>query len=79
MFGAYHAGAFQTIRASIEPDLVVGTSVGALNGWPIAGGCTPEQLTARWLDPATGSALRLLPNAGFRNGVFDPAANGGGA
>lgn len=73
MFGAYQAGAFRTISECNPPDIVVGASVGALNGWAIAGGCSPEALVRRWLDPESGAALRLFPNAGWRNGWFDPA------
>jgi NTE family protein len=74
MFGAYQAGAFQAIAELAPPDIVVGASVGALNGWPIASGCSPGHLIERWLDPATGSALTLFPNHGWRNGWFDPAS-----
>ena len=73
MFGAYQAGAFRIISQNNPPDIVVGVSVGALNGWAIAGGCSPEALVRLWLDPQTGTALRLFPNAGWRNGWFDPA------
>src|SRR5579885_1506142 len=73
MFGAYQAGAFRVISERNPPDIVVGASVGALNGWLIAGGCPAEELAQRWLDPSAGAALRLFPNAGWRNGWFDPA------
>ena len=67
MFGAYQAGAYKAISEHTRIDLVVGASVGAMNGWPIAGGCTPEHLIDRWLDPATGNALRLFPDAGWNS------------
>jgi NTE family protein len=73
MFGAYQAGAYKALAAWMKPDMIVGASVGAMNGWPIAGGCAPEELIERWLDPATGTALSFLPNAGWRNGWLDPA------
>jgi NTE family protein len=73
MFGAYQAGAYKAIAERVQPDIVVGASVGALNGWPIAAGCSPDALIERWLDPSAGEALRLLPNHGWRNGWFDPA------
>lgn len=72
MFGAYQAGAFRTVADTAPPDIVVGASVGALNGWMIASGCTPDQLIERWLDPSAGHALKLFPNHGWRNGWFDP-------
>ena len=72
MFGAYQAGAYKTIADIAPPDLVVGASVGALNGWPIAGGCSPDELIERWRDPATGGALQLFPDCGWSRGWFDP-------
>src|SRR5438874_8354549 len=73
MFGAYQAGAWKAIAEYAPPDIVVGASVGALNGWPIASGCTPAHLMERWLDPSAGETLTLFPNHGWRNGWFDPA------
>lgn len=73
MFGAYQAGAYKTIADIAPPDLVVGASVGALNGWPIAGGCSPDELIERWRDPATGATLQLFPDCGWNRGWFDPA------
>ena len=72
MFGAYQAGAYEAIAERFKVDMVVGASVGALNGWPIASGCTPQHLIDRWLDPRTGNSLQLFPNAGLRNGWFNP-------
>ena len=57
MFGAYQAGAYRAIAEIAPPDIVVGASVGALNGWPIAGGCTPDHLIERWLDPGNFYAV----------------------
>ena len=69
MFGAYQAGAWQVIAAHTTIDMVVGASVGALNGYAIASGCTPERLIEAWRDPSAGDTLRRLPGS-FR---FDPA------
>jgi len=44
MFGAYQAGAWKVLSEQIEIDLVVGASVGAVNGWSIAGGCSADEL-----------------------------------
>src|SRR5262249_23083839 len=71
--GAYQAGAFKAIAKHKPPDIVVGVSVGALNGWVIASGCSPDALIRQWRDPRAGSALQLYPNPGWRNGWFDPA------
>jgi len=73
MFGAYQAGAWQAIADEFEPDIVVGASVGALNGYLIASLCPPKDLIERWLDPDSGQTLRLYPDAGWKNGWFDPA------
>jgi predicted acylesterase/phospholipase RssA len=72
MFGAYQAGAWRAIAEQFEPDIVVGASVGALNGWSIAAGCSPEHLIEKWRDPEAGGVLKLYPDAGWRNGWFDP-------
>ncbi|MDQ6701327.1 MAG: patatin-like phospholipase family protein [Acidobacteriota bacterium] len=74
MFGAYQAGAWKTIERHLQPDMVIGASVGALNGWCIAGGCSGEELARQWLDPDTASLLKLRPNAGVRNGFFESHA-----
>ena len=74
MFGAYQAGAWNVLSRRFEVDLVVGASVGALNGWAIAGGCSPADLLAMWRDPATALLMRRrLPLVPW-NGLFDPAA-----
>ena len=74
MFGAYQAGAWNVLSQRFRPDLVVGTSVGALNGWAIAGGCPPAALVAMWRDPATAGVMRMrLPLLPW-NGWIDPAA-----
>jgi predicted acylesterase/phospholipase RssA len=77
MFGAYQAGAYKAIAETDPPDLVVGASVGALNGWAIAGGCRPEDLIARWQHPSAGATLQLFPKNDWIDlcgrGWFDPA------
>ncbi|MGA2214583.1 MAG: patatin-like phospholipase family protein [Bryobacteraceae bacterium] len=50
MYGAYQAGAWKAIADVFQPDLIVGASIGALNGWAIAGGCHPDELIERWLN-----------------------------
>lgn len=70
LYCAYQAGAYRAIARYAPPDLVAGASAGALNGWPIAGGCSPEHLIERWLDPASSNLLRLIPNPGFMRGYF---------
>lgn len=54
MFGAWQAGAWRTLAPSFRPDLIVGASVGSLNGYAIASGWTPPELCAWWLNPRVG-------------------------
>ena len=48
MFGAWQAGVWRGLVSERrwDPDLVVGASVGSLNGYAISGGATPEELCA---------------------------------
>ena len=72
MFGAYQAGAWRVLSRHIEPDIVIGVSVGALNGWCIACGLPAEELVEYWLDPAAGNLMRYrLPRTPW-GGIFDP-------
>jgi NTE family protein len=73
MFGAYQAGAWKTLAGHFQPDMVVGASVGALNGWAIAGGCSPAELIATWTDPDLAGLMRPRFTALPWRGVFDPA------
>ncbi len=71
MFGAYQAGAWRELSTWFQPDLVIGASAGALNGWSIAGGCPPEELIRVWADPATAAFLQLRPPFQRWRGLFD--------
>ena len=51
MFGAWQAGAWRALAGRFAPDLIVGASVGSLNGYAIAGGATPDELAEFWLRP----------------------------
>ena len=64
-FAAYQAGVWKAVAGKFRPDMVIGASAGALNGWAIAGGCAPEDLAAQWTDPDTANWLR------FRAPSFD--------
>lgn len=48
MFGSYQAGAWEVLADVFKPDIVVGASVGSLNGYLIASGVPPAQLVSRW-------------------------------
>ncbi|HTT65231.1 MAG TPA: patatin-like phospholipase family protein [Bryobacteraceae bacterium] len=72
MFGAYQVGAWRELSGYFQPDLVVGTSVGALNGWAIAAACAPEELMRLWTSESAGAFLRLRkPLLPWRS-LFDP-------
>jgi NTE family protein len=71
MFGAYQAGAWRELSGSFRPDIVIGTSVGALNAWAIVGGCPPDELIRQWTSPAAAAFLQLrMPPLPWR-GLFD--------
>jgi NTE family protein len=71
MYGAYHAGAWKVLADVFQPDLIVGASIGAVNGWAIAGGCRPDQLIERWLNlEAAGRYGWKWPRTMF-GGVLD--------
>ena len=72
MFGAYQAGVWKALAGDIRPDLVVGASIGSLNGWAIASGCDPAELERYWLDES--ARLRLAFPRSFRHGILDSAA-----
>lgn len=72
MFGAYQSGVWKSLASEFRPDIVVGSSVGTLNGWAIAGGCSPEDLISQWLDPRTAALMKIhFPFLPWK-GIFDP-------
>ena len=71
MFGAYQAGAWKALSREFAPDMVVGVSVGALNGWYIASGASADDLERHWLDPASGGLMaHRTPRLPWS--IFDP-------
>lgn len=43
--GSYQAGVYQALHeAGIEPDWIIGTSIGAINAWLIAGNAPDQRL-----------------------------------
>jgi predicted acylesterase/phospholipase RssA len=72
MFGAYQAGVWKALAGDFRPDLVVGASIGSLNGWAIAAGCEPAELERYWLDES--GRLRFAFPRSFRHGILDSAA-----
>jgi predicted acylesterase/phospholipase RssA len=59
MFGAWQAGAWRALASRFKPDLVVGASVGSLNGYAIAAGWSAADLCEWWLRPGTLSFQNL--------------------
>jgi NTE family protein len=72
MFGAYQAGAWRAVSRVLAPDIVVGASVGALNGWLIAAGVTADELARHWLDPASGDLMPYRTRRMPWESMFDP-------
>jgi predicted acylesterase/phospholipase RssA len=56
MFGAYQAGACEVLLPKIRPCIFAGASVGALNCWALAGGCSAPELIEVW--HKAGPAIR---------------------
>jgi NTE family protein len=73
MFGAYQAGAWKALSRELAPDIVVGASVGALNGWCISSGATAEELEQRWLDPASAEMMSYRVRRSPWSSVLDPS------
>jgi NTE family protein len=70
-FAAYQAGAWKTLAKELQPDIVVGASAGALNGWPIAASCGPDELARMWLDPAAARNLTFRERPSLRDGLIE--------
>jgi NTE family protein len=51
MFGAWQAGVWSVLERHFQPDLIVGASVGCLNGYAIAAGSPGERLCDSWKRP----------------------------
>jgi NTE family protein len=73
LFAAYQAGVLKALWPHWRPDLVVGTSAGALNAWMVAGGAGPDELIERWLHSDAGRAVQSRRSRDLWNGYFDPA------
>jgi len=71
MYGAYQVGAWKTLAGVFSPELVVGASIGAVNGWAIAGGCGPQELIDRWMNLGEAGRLRWKFPRGPLRGVIE--------
>jgi len=72
LFGAWQVGAWSVLRQAMHFDVVIGVSIGSLNGWAIAGGATPEELTELWLEAAGRCSNRLRFPRNPLDGILDP-------
>jgi predicted acylesterase/phospholipase RssA len=59
LFGAWQAGAWAAARERFQPDVIVGASVGSLNGYAIACGATAEMLREMWLESRFSDFAKL--------------------
>ena len=59
MFGAWQAGAWRALAPTFQPDLIVGASVGSLNGYAIASGWSADDLCHWWQQPGVASFEHL--------------------
>ena len=65
--GASQVGMAQVLyEEGIHPDLIVGSSVGAINGAWLAGGCSPDELAERWLSLRRQDLFPARLSLGFR-------------
>lgn len=71
LFGAWQVGAWSVLREVFQPDVVIGASVGALNGWAIAGGASTAELEQRWLKAAAEGGLQFRIPRRLWEGVAD--------
>ncbi len=72
MFGAYQVGAWKVLSRHFAPEMVVGVSIGSLNAWMIAGGCSPEQLERHWLEGEEFSTYEWRLPRSWRQGLVHP-------
>ncbi len=73
MFGAWQVGVWEALERVFQPDLVVGASIGSLNGWAIAAGVPGAELGRLWREPTVPFELRWRPPWRFPEGLADPS------
>lgn len=71
MFGAYQAGVWDSLYGFYKPDLVVGASVGSLNGYVIACGAPPDELISRWRSLEAIERLQWRISPHLTRGILD--------
>lgn len=73
MFGAYQAGVWKALEPVFAPDVVVGCSIGSVNGWAIASGIPADELIRTWLDPRCAGLMTLRKPLRPWHAIFDPS------
>lgn len=77
--GAYQAGVYKYLKeVGFHPDVISGTSVGAINAAAIASGMDPDKLVSLWLDISRDEVFRMSfwKNLWrFFTGTFKPLAD----
>lgn len=71
MYGAYQAGVWQAVEDLFQPELVVGASVGSLNGWMIASGCSGGELVSLWQNAGDLATVRWRVPRRWNEGLID--------
>ena len=72
MFGAYQAGVWKALQPVFRPDVVIGCSVGSINGWAIAADIPADELIRTWLDPRCAALMTPRSRRQSWRGLFDP-------
>jgi len=71
MFGAYQAGAWIVLSEHWQPDIVVGASIGAVNGWAIAAGLVASDWVRQWKEPGEIARHRWRFPRSIWDGILD--------
>ncbi|HYO82637.1 MAG TPA: patatin-like phospholipase family protein [Bryobacteraceae bacterium] len=72
MFGAWQAGVWEGLCDIFDPEIIVGASVGSLNGWLIACGCSGPDLAQRWVEAGRLAHIRWRWPRRISDGFLDP-------
>ena len=59
MFGAYQAGVWKALSGKFAPDIVVGASIGAFNGWYVASGAGADPGACRGGSPHDAATIPI--------------------
>ncbi len=73
MFGAWQVGAWQALEPHFKPDLIVGASIGAINGWLIAAQHPAAKIAELWREAGDGPRAGWRIPPGLFGGFIDPS------